>query len=414
MMDAETISEQLTGIITGKPIDRNLKVKTKQWKEVQESLFHLDNVMQEVFGFLQNLSVGNLDIETLKYRSFLSGTLKTLHSGLKHLTWQAEQVAHGDYNQKISFLGNFSTSFNEMTLQLAEREAKLRQQSIALEKSVGFLKSIMDGINDWIVVTSSSTNQIIFTNAAARKLFSDLQTAQTARKEYASLIRAIVFHNAEDSESSCFNYKSTDGDKFLGIKTFPAQWDDELVFIHHIVDITYETVYQQHIETIAFMDELTKLFNRRHCMYQLEQLIQHKKAFSFCMIDADKLKKVNDEIGHDEGDTYLKKIAEELKDATRSEDIVCRLGGDEFAIIFLDCPEDIVLQKMKAVDNRLHEQSKDYPMAISYGVIHVDKSTRNTSTEIIKIADERMYVLKKSKKKATENNFFMGTTPYFA
>ncbi len=54
---------------------------------------------------------------------------KNIHANLNHLTWQAKQVAKGDYSQTVSYLGEFSEAFNTMTQQLKERELKLKQEA---------------------------------------------------------------------------------------------------------------------------------------------------------------------------------------------------------------------------------------------------------------------------------------------
>lgn len=58
----------------------------------------------------------------------LLGPLKQLQSSLRHLTWQTQQVAHGDLEQQVDFLGEFSESFNQMIQSL--REKRLAEEKI--------------------------------------------------------------------------------------------------------------------------------------------------------------------------------------------------------------------------------------------------------------------------------------------
>jgi GGDEF domain-containing protein len=51
-------------------------------------------------------------------RGFIISNLKALQSNLRHLTWQTKKIADGDFTQRVDFLGDFSESFNEMTLKL--------------------------------------------------------------------------------------------------------------------------------------------------------------------------------------------------------------------------------------------------------------------------------------------------------
>lgn len=62
--------------------------------------------------------------EFLQYQGRLAGTIKALQSNLRHMTWQAEQVAKGDYSQRVAFFGDFADAFNHMIegLSLNQRE----------------------------------------------------------------------------------------------------------------------------------------------------------------------------------------------------------------------------------------------------------------------------------------------------
>jgi diguanylate cyclase (GGDEF)-like protein len=57
------------------------------------------------------------------------GALKSLQSNLKHLAWQAKQIAGGDYSHKVDFIGEFSEAFNDMTNQLSRRISLLKDTS---------------------------------------------------------------------------------------------------------------------------------------------------------------------------------------------------------------------------------------------------------------------------------------------
>ena len=60
---------------------------------------------------------------------------RVLHSSLMHLTWQAGEVAKGDYSQRVDFMGDFSEAFNAMVISLATHENLLRKKIEELEKS---------------------------------------------------------------------------------------------------------------------------------------------------------------------------------------------------------------------------------------------------------------------------------------
>lgn len=59
-------------------------------------------------------------------KGYLNGTIKTLQANLRHLTWQAKQIAAGDLTQRVDFLGDFADAFNAMVVALDTTQAELR------------------------------------------------------------------------------------------------------------------------------------------------------------------------------------------------------------------------------------------------------------------------------------------------
>lgn len=138
--DIELLVEQLRTILLNKPVPKDKRVEDPDLATLQDGIFYLGDCLAEASDFLHHLQVGELDATPPGRHNFLAGGLKELHSALRHLTWQANQVANGDYSQCVNFLGDFSTSFNQMIRQLAERESKLKVQSRMLTESVELMK----------------------------------------------------------------------------------------------------------------------------------------------------------------------------------------------------------------------------------------------------------------------------------
>ncbi|MCL2768056.1 MAG: GGDEF domain-containing protein [Synergistaceae bacterium] len=65
---------------------------------------------------------------TAKGKGFIIGTLKALQANLNHIAWIARQVADGDLEQRMSYMGEFSSAFNSMTEQLANVLHELHEQ----------------------------------------------------------------------------------------------------------------------------------------------------------------------------------------------------------------------------------------------------------------------------------------------
>ncbi len=85
----------------------------------------LGHCVLEQRTFLRALAKGDLAVEPPSAQNVLAAPAKELQGSLRHLTWQTQQVAKGDYNQKVDFMGEFSSAFNTMTDQLNQRTAML-------------------------------------------------------------------------------------------------------------------------------------------------------------------------------------------------------------------------------------------------------------------------------------------------
>ncbi|MDR1649250.1 MAG: hypothetical protein LBR71_03225 [Synergistaceae bacterium] len=83
--------------------------------------FFCESVM-ECASLAKSLSKGILGNPLPSRQNEMAASLKSLHATMSHLTWQMQQVAKGDYNQRMGFMGEFSEAFNVMVQQLAERE----------------------------------------------------------------------------------------------------------------------------------------------------------------------------------------------------------------------------------------------------------------------------------------------------
>ncbi len=156
------------------------------------------------------------------------------------------------------------------------------------------------------------------------------------------------------------------------------------------------------LEQVAIKDALTYLYTRDYADELVRKMIDDNHHFFVAFVDIDGLKIVNDEYGHEEGDFYIKTVAEILQDYFITES-VCRYGGDEMVVIGTCNVEDEItkrlIQTYKAVANIPKLYSKPYSTSISYGVAFKHPYEVIEAAELISIADSRMYELKKSNKK---------------
>lgn len=108
--------------------------------QLSQSINELVYSFSEIWDFILPLSQGMLNIEPPKARNLLASPFKELHSQLRTLVWQVQQIAQGDYNQRVVFMGEFSQVFNSL-VEALEEKSRLAQEHIKfLEKEAEKLR----------------------------------------------------------------------------------------------------------------------------------------------------------------------------------------------------------------------------------------------------------------------------------
>ena len=171
---------------------------------------------------------------------------------------------------------------------------------------------------------------------------------------------------------------------------------------------THLTLKRQgdYLRSMAMLDGLTGVANRRKLEARLEaawsQACRDNGPLSLIMIDVDYFKKYNDHYGHQRGDQCLRRLAMALAATlNRPYDLLARYGGEEFACLLPDTDlagTERVAQKMLAAVAELrieHLASEVGPqVSLSLGVATVLASARLTPQELLRCADEQLYLAK--------------------
>ena len=108
--------------------------------EVREELAQLVAYLGEISQFSRAMANGDLSA-SLRLRGSLAGAMKGLHANLRHLTWQTQEIAAGDFTQRVDFLGEFSIAFNHMVEALAKGRDDLTAKNTELEAALSDLKA---------------------------------------------------------------------------------------------------------------------------------------------------------------------------------------------------------------------------------------------------------------------------------
>lgn len=168
------------------------------------------------------------------------------------------------------------------------------------------------------------------------------------------------------------------------------------------------------VERIALEDVMTGLANRRAFERDLERLvaqsIREHAALTVAVADIDGLKRINDTLGHEQGDALLVAVAAALQKSCRASDEAFRIGGDEFALLLpgTDCVDyDAFVARL---DTSVQEACAPFPgTGLSIGAAHAP-ADGNMENTLLRLADSRMYEVKASRLSSNGNRPTSGST----
>ena len=162
---------------------------------------------------------------------------------------------------------------------------------------------------------------------------------------------------------------------------------------------------------LAAQDELTGLYNRRYAMSHLAGLAggseNARREFCVLIIDVDHFKKVNDSLGHVEGDQVLIRVAGILSENVRPADLVARIGGEEFMIVLTDTGPQVAMAVAERIRTAVSAATlrsgdgQDIRITVSIGVS--PSGLCPTAMEpILRRADAALYQAKRGGRNATQ------------
>lgn len=159
----------------------------------------------------------------------------------------------------------------------------------------------------------------------------------------------------------------------------------------------------QQLQTVAVLDDLTGLLNRRgliqRSMQELAHARRHDRPLTIGLLDIDYFKQINDAYGHPAGDQVLRELARRLSAEMRSSDVLGRWGGEEFMVLLPDTPAELA----QSVCERLRLHIESAPVSLPDRLLHITVSlgyavfptSGTTFDALLHAADTALYEAKR-------------------
>ncbi len=298
------------------------------------------------------------------------------------------------------------------------------QRKLLLERLQGVV-----GSTDDAVIILDRNGAPIYTNEAARRLFGVQEEVDLVRDPGArGLLQAIrdqvpreVMNATETSTwTGEVGFRAPDGlGRTLDVDLIMQRTPDGIIEYWGGVarDVTATKHLQSELTRQANHDALTGLPNRLHLLRTAAEALDGirgtRNNAAILFMDVDRLKEVNDTVGHEVGDALLTQVATRIAHATRPSDMVARIGGDEFVVLCdggIDehTAVDLAERIRHSLGGRIMLHGVEIELSVSIGVAvssphHIEGMTAHEAAlDLLRNADIAMYQAKRRGRSRSE------------
>lgn len=336
------------------------------------------------------------------------------------LTWPS-----GDVFGTICVLDSKENSYNETyrkliarfrdSIQLSLNDIYARsQESAQARREIQLLSQAVQQSPVSVIITDAKA-RIEYVNPAFEEITgftadevmgqnpSILQSGNTLAGRYRDMWQSLTGKQSWQGE---LQNRRKDGALYWQYLHIAPVLDEQGEVEHYLaiqMDISYQKEQEAQLQQHAFYDLLTGLPNRALVLNRLEQCLvdakRNQQRVAVLFIDLDDFKKVNDSLGHEEGDELLRLAAYRLQGGIRRGDTVGRFGGDEFVVLMdgitsSNDVQSVVEQLLERFRELFHCSGREFRLTASFGIA-LSPGDGESAAELMKNADSALFHAKK-------------------
>ncbi|MCE9582224.1 MAG: diguanylate cyclase [Planctomycetes bacterium] len=302
---------------------------------------------------------------------------------------------------------------------LEESMSEFRRREVSTEEALRFAEGILDTVRDPLLVLSgdlriSSANRAFYDcfqatpeNTLGKHLYA-LGNGQWDDQRLLLLLKEVIPGDLHIENFEMHNDFPVIGRRvmFLNARRFDRDNFGTQSILLSMEDVTERKLVEGDLMAAAVTDPLTGLQNRRGMSAQAGLLIEKSRGlgrgFDLICIDVDRLKTINDQFGHAEGDRAIVDVAFVLRAVFRQSEIIARVGGDEFVVAPAgeqgEDHEVILLRLNQAMEAHNLAVPRPFTLSLSAGIAGYDPATDKAIDDILAAGDAAMYEHKRRRR----------------
>jgi len=267
---------------------------------------------------------------TIRVGGDVIGVLCLEHAGGTR-AWHTDEIAFAGElaDQYAQVLANQQRVSATHTLHLFQR---------AVEQSASaFILVDKNGVVDYVNPSFTAITQFSASEVRGRRL-AELTTLENLSELLFDTSSALAQSNSWQGE---FRSRRKNQEPYWGQLSISKVYGESGELTHYIgiyEDITHSKLAQQHIERLAYTDNLTGLGNRPFFIRSIEERFANGREPQLCLllVDIDNFKRINDSLGHQTGDKLLTSLARRLRNSLNRSSVLARFASNEFALLLDD------------------------------------------------------------------------------